>query len=209
MNIYVKYYLYAPHNRRAWGYRGLVFQPVSEGSKKGKKPCGSRASVWTIWKDVKLRILRDLYYWFSFSRGTGADLPIQSNEAMAFRWMSGLINHLYLLSLLPCDFHFHFHFLMMGRGSAQEPPRRFCFFCTVVAICQGRQYCIQTGLWRSSVLTLTRVSSSTQSCQVYPECFCTQDAFHIKIRNDISEQVCMCKSKCLCVKVSVCKSVCV
>ena len=33
---------------------------------------------------------------FLFSRGTGADLPIQSNEAMAFRWMSGLINHLYL-----------------------------------------------------------------------------------------------------------------
>ena len=32
------------------------------------------------------------------SRGTGADLPIQSNEAMAFRWKSGLINHLYLLS---------------------------------------------------------------------------------------------------------------
>ena len=30
------------------------------------------------------------------SRGTGADLPIQSNEAMAFRWISGLINHLYL-----------------------------------------------------------------------------------------------------------------
>ena len=29
-------------------------------------------------------------------RGTGADLPIQSNEAMAYRWMSGLINHLYL-----------------------------------------------------------------------------------------------------------------
>ena len=33
---------------------------------------------------------------FVSSRGTGADLPIQSNEAMAFRWMSGLINHLYL-----------------------------------------------------------------------------------------------------------------
>ena len=32
-----------------------------------------------------------------YRRGTGADLPIQSNEAMAFRWMSGLINHLYLL----------------------------------------------------------------------------------------------------------------
>ena len=32
------------------------------------------------------------------SRGTGADLPIQPNEAMAFRWKSGLINHLYLLS---------------------------------------------------------------------------------------------------------------
>ena len=33
------------------------------------------------------------------SRGTGADLPIQSNEATAFRWMSGLINHLYLQAL--------------------------------------------------------------------------------------------------------------
>ena len=31
------------------------------------------------------------------SRGTGADLPIQSNEAMANQWMGGLINHLYLL----------------------------------------------------------------------------------------------------------------
>ena len=33
---------------------------------------------------------------FLMCRGTGADLPIQSNEAMAFRWMSGLVNHLYL-----------------------------------------------------------------------------------------------------------------
>ena len=41
---------------------------------------------------------RDSFELFSFTmrRGTGADLPIQSNEAMAFRWMSGLINHLYL-----------------------------------------------------------------------------------------------------------------
>ena len=36
------------------------------------------------------------FFFFFFSRGTGADLPIQSNEVMAFRWMSGLINHLYL-----------------------------------------------------------------------------------------------------------------
>ena len=39
------------------------------------------------------------------SRGAGADLPIQSNEAMAFRWMSGLNNHLYLLR---GDFSFPF-----------------------------------------------------------------------------------------------------
>ena len=32
-----------------------------------------------------------------YSRGTGADLPIQSNEAMANQWMGGLINHRYLL----------------------------------------------------------------------------------------------------------------
>ena len=34
---------------------------------------------------------------FRNSRGTGADLPIQSNEAMASQWKGGLINHLYLL----------------------------------------------------------------------------------------------------------------
>ena len=34
---------------------------------------------------------------YSFSRGAGADLPIQSNEAMASQWKGGLINHLYLL----------------------------------------------------------------------------------------------------------------
>ena len=33
------------------------------------------------------------------SRGTGTHLPIQSNEAVAFRWMSGLINHLHMLVL--------------------------------------------------------------------------------------------------------------
>ena len=39
-------------------------------------------------------------FWIGLgSRGTGADLPIQSNDAMAFRWMSGLINHLYLRAL--------------------------------------------------------------------------------------------------------------
>ena len=43
---------------------------------------------------------RDSLELFFISRGTGADLPIQSNEAMAFRWMSGLINHLYLHNFL-------------------------------------------------------------------------------------------------------------
>ena len=33
----------------------------------------------------------------SYQQGTGADLPIQSNEAMASQWKGGLINHLYLL----------------------------------------------------------------------------------------------------------------
>ena len=46
------------------------------------------------------------------SRGTGADLPIQSNKAMAFRWMSGLINHLYL------------QYNQYGKRLSQEPPSR-------------------------------------------------------------------------------------
>ena len=50
-------------------------------------------------------------YFFN-SRGTGADLPIQSNEAMAFRWMSGLINHL----------HLHFYPLWHGAKQPLQPP---------------------------------------------------------------------------------------
>ena len=55
----------------------------------------------TIWTDVKLVVFLTSVEPFNRklilnSRGTGADLPIQSNEAMAFRWISGLINHLYL-----------------------------------------------------------------------------------------------------------------
>ena len=41
-------------------------------------------------------------------------MPIQSNEAMAFRWMSGLINHLYL----------HWFFSPYGKGLSQEPQQR-------------------------------------------------------------------------------------
>lgn len=42
--------------------------------------------------------------------GTGADLPTQSNEAMANQWMGGLINHLYL------DQHSHCHCDFVGIG---------------------------------------------------------------------------------------------
>ena len=55
-----------------------------------------RVCVWNIWTDVKLLLSVLWFILLLFRRGTGADLPIQSNEAMAFRWMSGLINHLYL-----------------------------------------------------------------------------------------------------------------
>ena len=47
--------------------------------------------VWAVSIDVKLVPC------IIHCRGTGADLPIQSNEAMANQWMGGLINHLYLL----------------------------------------------------------------------------------------------------------------
>ena len=64
-----------------------------------------------ICKDVKLR-----FRFYLVSRGTGADLPIQSNEAMAFRWMSGLTNHLYL------QFRFlNFSFDRHGKRPSLEP----------------------------------------------------------------------------------------
>ena len=56
------------------------------------------ACVCVTSKYVKLLLF--LSSFFSLSNKAGGlepiDLPIQSNEAMAFRWMSGLINHLYL-----------------------------------------------------------------------------------------------------------------
>ena len=41
------------------------------------------------------------------------------------------------------------------------------------------------------MLALFRVWSSLSSCQVLLKCFCTYDAFHIRIRKDVSEQVCV------------------
>ena len=43
------------------------------------------------------------------------------------------------------------------------------------------------------MLALFRVWSSLSSCQVLLKCFCTYDAFHIRIRKDVSEQVCVCE----------------
>ena len=69
------------------------------------------ASVWNIWADVKL-----LPFVLSVRRmGTGADLPIQSNEAMAFRWMSGLIS-----MYLPC-------FPSLWQGAKPRTPTSFSF----------------------------------------------------------------------------------
>ena len=73
-------------------------------------------------------------------RGTGTDLPIQSNEAMAFRWMSGLINHLHLQC---CDYLlFRVCFFcnstllqslrVNGTRLSLQPDTRF--FCTAFAI---------------------------------------------------------------------------
>ena len=44
--------------------------------------------------------------------------------------------------------------------------------------------------YREFILTLFRVWSSLSSCQVLLKCFCTYDAFHIRICKDVSEQVC-------------------
>ena len=54
--------------------------------------------IMDLWNLFCLAFVSYAWFWNScLSRGTGADLPIQSNEAMANQWMGGLINHLYLL----------------------------------------------------------------------------------------------------------------
>ena len=74
----------------------MVFQKIEPRYTRGVCVC---VCVCNIWTDVKLLWFEPFHICrgsFHICRGTGADLPIQSNEAMAFRWMSGLINHLYL-----------------------------------------------------------------------------------------------------------------
>ena len=51
---------------------------------------------WCWVSSNRARVRRCVCVCVCVRRGTGADLPIQSNEAMAFWWMTGLINHLYL-----------------------------------------------------------------------------------------------------------------
>ena len=68
------------------------------------------------------RCKTSFFYTVRTCRGAGANLPIQSNEAMAFLWMSGLINHLYL----------HCFLRLCGKGLSQEPQQHFRFY-TVVA----------------------------------------------------------------------------
>ena len=86
-------------------------------------PGSGRVCACNIWIDVKF----SLFFFLLSSpflliiliiivQGDWADLLIQSNEAMAFRWMSGLINHLYL--------HFcflNFSFDRHGKRPSPEP----------------------------------------------------------------------------------------
>ena len=129
--------------------------------------------VCTICKDVKLLICR----------GTGADLPIQSNEAMAFRWMSGMINHLYL-------HQFQFSTILIsifvnGNRLSQEPACRFSNQFpnnTIVRFSQTD--------WAASE-PFSEQGRRKLTSQCFPrrviqfllsgllECFCTYDTFHI------------------------------
>ena len=67
-----------------------------------------------------------------------------------------------------------FQFLVNGNRLSQEPACRFSTFSNQPSTwclygfrnLSGKSICFQPGLWRSSVLTLTRVYSLTQSCQV-------------------------------------------
>ena len=78
-----------------------------------------------------------------FIRGDWADLPIQSKEAMAFRWMSGLINHLYL--------HFCFlNFSFDRHGKRPSPEPQYMVFAKYyqgiyfMSNCLGWSACYRT-----------------------------------------------------------------
>ena len=80
-------------------------------------------------------------------------------------------------SLISSAYLHQFIISLNGNRLSQEPACRFSTFSTFSnkpsTWCQygfrnlsGKSICFQPGLWRSSVLTLTRVYSLTQSCQV-------------------------------------------
>ena len=121
-------------------------------------------------------------------RGRDGWFPSHANEAMEINWME-----VWTQTSVPAV-------SLLGAFKSQLGDTSYCVFCrcftalpsdnqtstwgllldTVIAICQ---------YWRF-VLTLFRVWSSLSSCQVLLKCFCTYDAFHIRIRKDVSEQVC-------------------
>ena len=143
--------------------------------------------VWNVWIDAKL--LFCLIY-KSISRGTGADLPSQSTKAMAFRWMSGLINHLYLLftihGMRPSPEPLHRHTLLHVRLPQSElwmvSFLVWLYACTLQSNIQiwGHGFILETfgkGFGIASLLTLfymiIPMSTSSRIPPIHnPSCSC-------------------------------------
>ena len=176
--------------------------------------CDIYMYVWTICRDVKLQTM-----WFSdLPRSCHYDLHGAVAHSWvhcqwSYSWVgriSGLIIPAYLQRS---------YFLDMGRGQPKNHlAEQFAILlhwlfhvqyyfiftslnftsCTIRTLPQSETYFNHLfkkneihyiGYGDGSLLILLRVFSPTHSCQVQLDCFCTQDAFHNRIRNDSSEQV--------------------
>ena len=100
----------------------------------------------------------------------------------------------------------YFKFLVNGTRLSPEPAGRSFVFQFLLHCCRNLPFLgrgrvsfqfvqfFSNGYGDGGVFILCRVPSPTHSCQVKLDCFCTCDAFHNKIRNDNSLQVCVCVS---------------
>ena len=130
--------------------------------------------VWTIGRDVKL---------LSFAGGRGMQLGTTSNEATWLHGMQNLVSAVYLLRFSIC----------MASGQANNRP---AFFPMSAQLAQSeiavkgqlpiylfRRLTLDPRDW--SILCVLLLWSG-----IIEVLFCTTDAFHNRIRNDSSEQVC-------------------
>ena len=112
-------------------------------------------------------------------QGVWHSCPTTRNEAVDMSGMGNVAGFLYLqLYIFIYIYIYMWSRLWTHKSRSWGGPILYCFFNYTVNV-----YCDYTPIY---------FYKCTFFMSTYRWCFCTSDAFHIRIRNDCSEQVCVC-----------------